>query len=169
MSKFIVGQCVGLPKFKGTYTNKQIYDSVHILSSKDIERGYYWCNNGIGSFALSMCVHREPNLYYINRCQTLKGKVTQPCNEGVFLSKKFESLNQGIEVSCYINFKGKSLRAEGCYWKGQVYFMGTNEVMYKTKVYVTEDGYLCGISKDSLGEKQKRQSTRFAVGGLCEH
>lgn len=162
MKKFKVGNCVGLP-MNSSYTNKQVWDSVHILSHKDIERGYYWCNNGTDSFNLNLCVYRKPNLHYRNRCQSLKGKVTQPCNEGVFLSKKFDNFDQGLQVSCYITFKGHSLRVEGTYWKGQVYFMGNNEVMYKTKVYITEEGYLCGVSKGSLGEKQKRQSTKVTL------
>lgn len=168
MNEFKVGNCVGLPK-TGYNTWEEFYNSQHILCETDIARGYYWCNNGSPSIDLSNCIHHSVHLNYRNRnrCQTLKGKVTQPCNWNRFVEKyttkpPFERpCNDGITVSCYIMFKGITQRIEGEYWKGQVYFFGMNNVFYKTKVYVTEEGYLTGLHMYGLSDKQKRNSTKF--------
>ena len=154
MSDFKVGNCVGLKREFSD--NKSYWHSVHILSKRDISLGFYLSNDKFNVIYLHEVIHRKPNLHVTRRCQTSSGKVTQAISFAKFMKVVFVA---ECKVVCYIKFKGESTKVEGSFYKGQVYFMGMNNIPYKTKVFLNKDGYLQGMSKDCLGVAQQRRST----------
>lgn len=158
-NKFVAGNCVGLSRRGKGYLpvpERQYYfSSFHILSTKDIIRGYYLTPQG-DPIDIDNWVHSQPVLHYRGRCQTLKGKSLQPVShfKMVALHEEFGCYNT---VSTYILIKGVKTRAEGVYYKGMFYFNGMNSVGYKAKVYIDGEGYLRGWNTSSLSEKQKKQ------------
>ena len=163
MNKFQEGNCVGLPKPERlSHNHKEHFDSLHILSQGDINKGYYWCNNGCGSVDLLECGHQTPTTRYSNRCQTLSGKVTQPISFHKFI-KNIEG-NTTSQVTTYIIFKEVRTKIKGFIGddKKIIYFQ-TNSGFYKTKTWVDELGYLRGLgfTQSHLTVKMKRNMTRF--------
>lgn len=174
MSKFQVGNCVRATRSycdsiskkwssgKGSRANDIYYGSYHILTNKDVARGYYFCNNAIihmPSIDLNHAEFVRPSMHYRNRDQSLRGKYIQPTRS---------MRTSSTWVSCYISFRGMSTEIQGFLNedKNMVHFCDGRQ-SYKAKVYIDEDGFVRGLTKYTpLGSKQKRNSTRFIEGEI---
>lgn len=176
MSKFQAGNCVGIElnehnRFPSQQALNLKFGSIHILSIKDVTRGYYFVD-GLDSSPIKIyiedCSHVNPHVSFRFRDVTMRGKVTRGASKikvwkYIWSRVKAADVNN---VSCYIKLKGTSTKIEGILNdnKNTVYFT-RNGYNYKTKVYIDEDGYLRGLTKSTpLGAKQKRNSTRFVEG-----
>jgi len=178
MSKFQAGNCVCVElnehnRFPSQQTLNYKFGSIHILSIKDVARGYYFVD-GLDTSPtkvyLDECTHVKPHLSFRFRDVTMRGKVTKGASR-IKVRKYIQPMAmQGnvSSVSCYIKLKGVSTKVEGILNdnKNTVYF-ARNGYSYKTKVYIDEEGYLRGLTKSTpLGSKQKRNSTRFIEGNI---
>ncbi len=168
MSNFKAGQCVRIsnsnPYYaeKGTFSkNHNVrYASYHILTDKDIERGYYFGGTSdlySSSFDLKYCEHAAPEWaqYYRYRCSSLKGKSIQPVS-----AAKFESVYNDDDLllnslTTYIIFKGVKTKVVGWLKENMLYFSGMNGEYYKAKTYITEEGYRIGWGVE-LSKNNKR-------------
>ncbi len=156
MSKFLIGQCVGL-KERLRESNRDYFGSFHILNSKDITRGYY--ETKTAKYDLRNC---EAKTYHSFKnsfmCDTLKGKSVQPISGHVF--SKIERASIFSSDVCHIMFKGQKWKLEGYLYDNQFYFYFREGQHYKAKVYTDKDGYVVGRGV-TLSEKQKRKNYRI--------
>ena len=165
MTKFIVGNCVGLIPEVQVYRmtqeqRRKYFSSWHILNQKDIDRGYFYAGSEYSSFDLTLCEHKNPeSSNFRERCQTLKGKSIQPIS--IYKYINIAHSMDSSSVTTYLNFKGSYVKINGYLHNGQFYFNGFGNECYKAKVFVNKDGHIVGRSVHSLNEGQLRKCTNL--------
>lgn len=164
---FLVGQIVRVRKEYVRrdkdlfYKVSTIQNSLHILTEKDIKRGYYFTN--IGSFDLLQCEVVSDEFQYYQSCtsvsgydQSLLGAVTKP----ISLLKYFRIVPTSATdvITTYIYIQDKLTRVTGDVYDGSLYWTGLNSEQYRTKLKTTKDGYVIGrdVLIGRLSNKKKR-------------
>lgn len=160
---FLVGQIVGVREpHKSIYTHKRFNgNTVHVLTPKDLSRGYYYTS--VGSVDLSFCeVVSDYIQYYNSRTslseydQSLLGAVTKP----ISLLKYFRiaATSATDVITTYIYIQDKLTKITGDVYDGSLYWMGLNSEQYRTKLKTTKDGYVVGrdVLIGRLSTKKKR-------------
>lgn len=172
MNNFLVGQIVKLReaplllKYQGhsQFENRPriLQNSVHVLTAKDIETGYYFTN--IGSFDLKDCEVVTDDLQYYRWCtaesgynQGLLGAVTKPISLNRYYKITYERVNKDITTCIFI--KNTLTKVTGSMYDMCLYWRGLNNDHYRTKLKTTKEGYVIGrdVLIKYLSEKRLNQ------------
>lgn len=166
-NEFLVGQIVradeDYAKVCGTCYDKSrvLQNSTHVLTEKDIERGYYFTN--IGSFDLSQCEVVDDHLQYYRTCtrasgydHSLLGAVTKPISMLKYF--RIATINRTEVITTYIFIQDRLTKVTGDVYDGSLYWMGMSNDQYRTKLRTTKEGYVVGrdVLISMLSSKQKR-------------
>lgn len=169
MSKhFLVGQIVKASEeyvqqyHKGFWYKRLVaQNSPHVLTKKDINRGYYFTN--IGSFDLSQCEVVSDEFQYYRACtdasgydQTLLGAVTKPIAVYKYFRLAFDHICN--RITTYIFIQNNLTKVTGGIYDMCLYWTGLNKDQYRTKLKTTQEGYVVGrdVLISNLSDKQKK-------------
>jgi len=169
MNNFLVGQIVKLKEdvLLSKYQNRAnrprvLQNSYHVLTPKDIKRGYYFTN--IGSFDLKDCTIVPDNMQGYRWCtnksgfdQSLLGATTKPISLSRHLKIKYERVNK--DITTYIFIKDTLTKVTGQMYDMCLYWRGLNNDHYRTKLKTTKEGYVIGrdVLIEYLSEKRLNQ------------
>lgn len=169
MNNFLVGQIVKLKEdaLLSKYRNRNnrqrvLQNSCHVLTSKDIKRGYYFTN--IGSFDLRDCTVVPDNMQYYRWCtaesgydQGLLGAVTKPISLNRYYKITYERVNK--DITTYIFIRNILTQVTGRMYDMCLYWKGLNNDQYRTKLKTTKEGYVAGrdVLIGNLSDKKLKQ------------
>lgn len=168
MNNFLVGQIVKLKEELVNYKHhlgnrpRVLQNSHHVLTLKDIKRGYYFTN--IGSFDLKDCTIVPDNIQGYRWCtntsgfdQSLLGATTKPVSLSRYLKIKYERVNR--DITTYIFIKDTLTKVTGQMYDMCLYWRGLNNDHYRTKLKTTKEGYVIGrdVLIEYLSEKRLNQ------------
>ena len=168
MSKhFLVGQTVKaseeyVQQYHKNFRSKSevAQNSLHVLTKKDISRGYYFTN--MGSFDLSQCEIVSDEFQYYRACtrisgydQSLLGAITKPIAVCKYFRLAYDY--RCDQITTYIFIQNNLTRVTGEIYDMCLYWTGLNNDQYRTKLKTTQEGYVVGrdVLISNLSDKQK--------------